>query len=80
MYRVRVPGADAVAAGDALYSPQFGADQASGHILYGVAIADGIHEALAVLQTAAAEDGTVHFKSLGGPMVTLLSLPYAVSS
>lgn len=76
MYRVRVPGGDA-AVGDPLYSDAFGADQASGALLNVAPLADGAHDALAVIQTAAI--GRVRWKSLAGTVVELADLPYPVT-
>jgi folate-binding protein YgfZ len=76
MYRVRT--ADVLSAGDPLYSRDFGPDQASGAILYTSGGVSGGREALAVIQTSSAAAGAVHLKSLDGPSVELLSLPYPI--
>jgi folate-binding protein YgfZ len=75
MYRVRVPAGQSPSAGDALYSAEFGPDQASGAILFAAGQA---HEALAVLQKSSAAGGAVHLKSVDGPEVELLPLPYTL--
>jgi len=80
MYRVRVITTDRVSPGDALFSPDFGAEQASGSIVQAVACEDGAHEALAVVQIGSARSGALRFKSLNGPVLELLSLPYAIPS
>jgi folate-binding protein YgfZ len=77
MYRVRV-AADRIDAGDPLYSAEFGAGQASGSILYGNRGTHGDYEALAVVQKSAVESGSLHFKSLNGPAVEILPLPYPI--
>jgi folate-binding protein YgfZ len=66
------------AAGDALYSDDFG-DQASGMVLNAEASPDGGHDLLAVVQTASREGSTVHLKSLAGPALRFLALPYAIA-
>ncbi len=64
-------------AGDPLYSEDLG-DQASGIVVNAEASPDGGHDLLAVVQTASREGSTVHLKSLGGPVLRFLPLPYAV--
>jgi len=64
-------------AGDPLYSDDLG-DQASGIVVNAEASPDGGHDLLAVVQTASREGSTVHLKSLGGPVLRFLPLPYAV--
>jgi folate-binding protein YgfZ len=78
MYRVRVITDDRVSPGDALFSPDFGAEQASGSIVQAVAGENGAHEALAVVQIASARSNALRFKSLHGPAVEFLPLPYAL--
>jgi tRNA-modifying protein YgfZ len=77
MYRIHVPGPHAPVAGDALYSPDFGPEQASGSVLYAAPSDDGF-DALAVIQTSSARSGALHWKALEGPAVQLESLPYPV--
>jgi len=79
MYLANVPGADSPKPGDKLYSPGFG-EQACGTIVNAARARDGGHDVLAVIQIASAEKGDVHWRSLDGPTLKLLSLPYAVSS
>jgi len=79
MYLANVPGTDSPQAGDKLYSRGFG-EQASGTIVNAARAPDGDHDVLAVIQIASAEKGDVHWRSLDGPTLKLLSLPYAVSS
>jgi folate-binding Fe-S cluster repair protein YgfZ len=76
MYRVRVATPDSVAPGDPLFSAEFGAEQASGSIVQAIARDDGAHEALAVVQIASARSDALRFKSLSGPGIEFLSLPY----
>ena len=77
MYRVRVAG-ERLCAGDHLYSAEFGPDQASGSILYPDAGSSGSPEALAVLQKSAVTAGAVRLKSLNGPAVEIVPLPYPI--
>lgn len=76
MYRVHIPAAD-VSPGDPLYSPAFGPGQASGAVLNVAPLAEGGHDALAVIQTAGVQSS--HWKSAGGPKVELKALPYTVT-
>ena len=78
MYRVRITTEDIVKPGDSLYSADFGADQASGSIVAAARVDATQHEALAVVQKSSAHAGTLHFKTLDGPLVELLDLPYAL--
>ena len=63
-------------AGDPLYSEDLG-DQASGIVVNAEASPDGGYDLLAAVQTASREGSTVHLKSLGGPVLRFLPLPYA---
>jgi folate-binding protein YgfZ len=77
MYRIRVPGIDAVAEGDPLYSAAFGT-QASGSIVAVGAQCEASREALAVIQRRSLEDGKIHVREPDGPSVEPLTLPYTV--
>ena len=66
------------AAGDPLYSEDLG-DQASGIVVNAEASPDGGHDLLAAVQTASREGSTVHLKSISGPVLRFLPLPYAVT-
>ena len=66
------------AAGDSLYSEDLG-DQASGIVVNAEASPDGGYDLLAAVQTASREESTVHLKSIGGPVLRFLPLPYAVA-
>ena len=63
--------------GDALYSEEFG-DQASGLIVNVQESPDGGYDALAVVQTSGLDRDSVRLKSLGGPKVRFLAMPYPV--
>lgn len=78
MYRVRVPGVDRVAAGEPLFSADFGAEQACGAVLTAGARSDDGCEALAVIQKSSAAARDVRFGAFDGPRVEFLSLPYTV--
>jgi len=64
-------------AGDPLCSEDLG-DQASGIVVNAEASPDGGYDLLAAVQTASREDSTVHLKSLGGPVLRFLALPYSI--
>jgi len=64
-------------AGDPLYSEDLG-DQASGTIVNAEASPDGGYDLLAAVPTSSREGSTVHLKSLGGPALRFLALPYAI--
>jgi tRNA-modifying protein YgfZ len=70
--------AAAATAGDDLYSEDLG-NQASGTIVNAEASPDGGYDVLAALQTASRENSTVHLKSLDGPVLRFLDLPYPVA-
>ena len=78
MYRIHVPAGTAPHVGDRLYSGRFGADQASGAMLYAAPTARGGFDALAVIQTSAAQPGELHWKSIDGAVVQLKDLPYSL--
>ena len=79
MYRVRMATPERPAAGDALYSREFGPDQASGTILSAdTDTREGFYEALAVIQTGVARDEHVYWRSLDGPTLEFVPLPYTI--
>ena len=80
MHRIHIPAGAAPAAGDPLYGPLFGADQASGTLVNAAPNDEGGHDALAVLYTAALRTGSLRWKSLDGPAIELRSLPYPLPS
>lgn len=69
--------AAAAAPGDRLYSEDLG-DQAGGTVVNATASPDGGSDVLAVVQTASRDSSTVHLKSMDGPVLRFLPLPYAV--
>lgn len=78
MVRARLRSSDAPAAGDKLYSAPYG-DQASGMIVSAVRNATGDHELLAVIQVASLATSTIHWKTVDGPGLEIVPLPYAVN-
>jgi folate-binding protein YgfZ len=76
MYRVKLRGDIAPVAGDALYSPRFGADQACGTLLNVARAPDEGYEALAVIRMESARERAVHWKDLAHPPLEFLPLPY----
>jgi folate-binding protein YgfZ len=80
MYRVRLGGDAIPQIGDLLYSAEFGPDQSSGTILTAAPASRGGHEALAVIQKSSASTATLHWRSLDGPAIEILPLPYALDS
>jgi hypothetical protein len=78
MYRIGVRGVAALEAGQPLYSPEFGADQASGAILYAGSRSGDVCEALAVVQRSSAQAQAVRLGALDGPQVEFLPLPYTL--
>lgn len=77
MYRVHVQSDLAPQAGDALFG-QGPAEQSGGMIVSAQPSPRGGFDALAVLLNASVEAGDVRWKTADGPVVELLSLPYAV--
>jgi folate-binding protein YgfZ len=65
-------------AGDPLYSEDLG-NQASGIVVNAEASPDGGYDLLAAVQTASREGSIVHLRSIGGPVLRFLPLPYAVA-
>lgn len=68
---------DAPAPGTYLYSAVFG-DQACGTVVNAAPAPDGGSDLLAVVQTSALADATVHLGAPAGPGLTVLALPYTV--
>jgi folate-binding protein YgfZ len=66
------------AAGDDLCSEDLG-DQASGTVVNAEASPDGGYDMLAVVQSSSRESSPVHLKSLEGPALRFLPLPYTIA-
>jgi folate-binding Fe-S cluster repair protein YgfZ len=79
MYRARVGTPEQVPPGSKLYSAAFG-EQACGTVLNAARSPEGGSDILAAIQIAAAGQGDVRWNAPDGPPVTLLRLPYSVSS
>lgn len=77
MYRVHLDPEAAVEPGDKLYSADMG-EQSSGMIVNAAPAPEGGCEALAVIHISSAEAGDVRWKSLDGPRLAFLPLPYAL--
>jgi len=75
-YLANIAGEERPQPGDRLYSPATG-EQSCGMIVNAARSPEGGHDVLAVIQIAAAEGGDVRWKAPGGPVLKLLSLPYA---
>ncbi len=52
------------------------AEQACGTVVQAAAHPDGGFDAIVSMQTSAAQDGSLHAGAAGGPLLTLLTLPY----
>ncbi len=76
MYLANVATREAPQPGDKLYSADTG-DQSSGMIVNAAPSPDGGHDVLAVIQIESARRGEVRWKSLDGPLLKFLELPYA---
>ncbi len=76
MFLANVAGA--AAAGDPLYSDDFG-DQACGMVVNAEASPEGGCDLLAVIQIGSVENSTVHLKAPAGRALRFLPLPYAVA-
>ena len=77
MVLAKLASAELAQPDDKLYSPAFG-EQACGTVVNAARSPEGGCDLLAVLQIAAAEKGDIHWKSAGGPRLSLLPLPYAL--
>jgi tRNA-modifying protein YgfZ len=75
MYLVHGDSVPAVQAGDELYSADF-EGQASGMVVNSAPSPTGGYDALAVMQIDSAAAQTMHVKSLDGPPLKILPLPY----
>jgi folate-binding protein YgfZ len=69
--------ANSVVAGDELFSENL-EEQASGMIVNAAPSPNGGFDALAVIQMDSAQNHAVRFKSIDGPVLTVLALPYSL--
>ncbi|MBI2508691.1 MAG: folate-binding protein YgfZ [Betaproteobacteria bacterium] len=79
MYLVNVAATENPQPGDRLYSAAFG-EQACGTVVNAARSPEGGYDALAVMQIASAGRGEVRWKSLEGPALKLLPLPYTIAA
>jgi folate-binding protein YgfZ len=78
MYLAGIASNEQPQPGEKLFSAAFG-EQACGTIVNSAPSPQGGYDALAVIQIAAVEKGGVHWRSLEGPLLKLLPLPYSVN-
>ena len=65
-----------VNAGDELFSADMG-EQSSGMVVNATASPDGGFDVLVIIQTSSVEAGKVHWKTLDGPALEIIPLPYS---
>ncbi|UJP05206.1 MAG: folate-binding protein [Nitrosomonas sp.] len=75
MFLTHIATEETVNPGDLLYSKDM-ADQPSGMIVNAVHTPDGGTDALAVIQLSSVEAHNIHWRSLHGPALVLMPLPY----
>jgi len=78
MYLANIEGTESPQPGDKLYSAELG-DQASGMIISAAPSPDGGSDVLAAIQIESVKGDDVHWKSLHGPRLKFLDLPYQLS-
>lgn len=78
MYRMRVPAGYTPAAGEDVFTPEFG-EQSAGKIVNAAPDGSGAHEALVVMQTSCAQAGEAHIGRPDGPPMEFLDLPYTLA-
>lgn len=76
MYLGNIHSNTPIAAGDELYSAEI-EDQPSGIIVNAAPSPDGGFDVLAVLQISSAVAGKVYWKTLDGPQLEIIPLPYS---
>jgi tRNA-modifying protein YgfZ len=67
-----------IAAGDELFSIDMG-EQSSGMVVNAAPAPEGGFDVLAVIQTRSVEAGEIHWKSLDGPPLEIIPLPYLIN-
>lgn len=77
MYRAHAPVEKLLAPGTPLYAPETG-EQACGNVVLSAPSAQGGVEMLLVAQSTCVAAGEVHLGGMSGPVLQILSLPYAV--
>ena len=76
MYRISIETNEAPKAGDKIFAENSTAGTGTGTIVSAELNADGIYEALAVIQIADAESQTLKLHDAEGPVIEILELPY----
>jgi hypothetical protein len=79
MYLANISGDEVPQPGARLYSSDTG-EQATGMIMNAAPAPEGGHDVLAVMHIASFAGGDVHLKSLGGPALRFMALPYRIPS
>ena len=77
MYHVAIDTSDAPRPGDKIFTQNTTAGSSTGNIISAELNADGIYEALAVIQIADAESQPLQLHDASGPVIKILDLPYA---
>jgi hypothetical protein len=77
MYLAHVKSDVPPQAGDELFSADM-EGQASGMVVNASSAPDGGHDMLVVVQISSHKDQTVHWKSLQGPALKFMRLPYPI--
>lgn len=78
MYRISIECKQAPKAGDKIFAENSTAGTGTGTIVSAELNADGVYEALAVIQIADAESQPLKLHDANGPAIQLLTLPYDV--
>ncbi|RDH83955.1 MAG: folate-binding protein [endosymbiont of Galathealinum brachiosum] len=78
MFRINIESDNAVIAGDKLFAKDSTSGQGTGQIVNSQVDPDGGHIALAVIDIADAEAGSLQLHDENGPAITVHSLPYSV--
>ncbi|MCW8922303.1 MAG: folate-binding protein YgfZ [Gammaproteobacteria bacterium] len=77
MYRVAIDSNEAPKAGDKIFTKNTTAGSGTGTIVSAEQNADGVYEALAVIQIADAESQPLQLHDASGPAIKILELPYS---
>ncbi|MBN9133777.1 MAG: folate-binding protein YgfZ [Nitrosospira multiformis] len=68
-----------IEAGDELFSTGLGGEQSAGMVVNPASSSDGGTDLLAVIQASSVEAGEIHWKSLEGPALGIMPLPYSAN-
>lgn len=77
MFLAHIQSVTPVSAGDELFSADM-AEQSSGMVVNAAPSPDGGYDLLAVMQISSIEAGNIHWKTLDGPALEILPLPYSL--